>query len=502
MMKRKLIAVFLMIAMLMSMNSCGFIIINDISGEHESEQGETDTVAGEKDPESEDKYTKYEDDGVSKRDLAREYLAELPERYYDGAAFFITTPSTDYISPDETGEAVSKLAHERNSEVEDLLSITIVTTVRDANTILEEVKQAEKSGLYYTDLMMVPIYMIGQYRVEDVLLNMRSIPFFDVDKPYFNKSSSDMTSGGYSTYGVAGHASISPSSLSAVYMNKSVIEKAGVDVSSIYKSAAEGTWTWDMFLQYTEAVKTLNGDKKVSDENFSGYYTVTAQNTASRLPDLIFKSAGNDFIKTGKRKVPSIGYSLHTVEKTMELINTVYNDEYAITSETARAVKPFSEGRSAFLIDYLDVMETLTGSTTDFGILPLPKAEEKDDYRTLVANTELVFAIPKSHTNTEFAGITLSALNAASYGYIYDEYVDYSMMNYLRDNESIGMLDMILDTAEFDFALAFGNAYPEIANATYKLIRECAKNGNIADYFEERGLAARAVFREKFDLSY
>ena len=76
------------------------------------------------------------------------------------------------------------------------------------------------------------------------------------------------------------------------------------------------------------------------------------------------------------------------------------------------------------------------------------------------------------------------------------------MMNYLRDNESIGMLDMILDTAEFDFALAFGNAYPEIANATYKLIRECAKNGNIADYFEERGLAARAVLREKFDLSY
>ena len=501
MMKRNLLALILAFAMILSMTSCGFIIINDISGEHESEQGETDTIAGEMDPATEDKYTKYED-AVSKRDLAREYLSELPERYYDGAAFFITTPSTDYISPDDMGEAVSKLAHERNREVEDLLGITIVTTVRDTNTMLEELKQAEKSGMYYTDLLMVPIYMIGQYRAEDVLLNMRSIPFFDIDKPYFNKASSDMTSGGYSTYGVAGHASISPSSLSAVYMNKSILTEAGIDVSALYKSASDGTWTWDMLLAYSEAVSTLNGEKSASDDGFAGYYTITAQNTASRLPDLIFKSAGNDFVKTGSRKVPSIGFSLYTIEKTVETIKTVYNDEYAITSDTAGAIKPFSEGRSAFLIDYLDVMETLTSSTTDFGLLPLPKEEEKDSYRTLVANTELVFAIPKGHTNTEFAGITLSALNAASYGYIYDEYVDYSMMNYLRDNESIGMLDMILDTADFDFALAFGNAYPEIANATYKLIRECAKAGNVADYFEERGLAARAVFREKFDLSY
>lgn len=500
-MKRNLLALILVFLMLFTLPSCGFIIINDISSENESEQGGTDTSATDKDPEAESGYTKYED-GESKRDLARAYLEELPDRYYDGAAFFITTPSTDYISPDETGEAVSKLAHERNREVEEMLGITIVTTVRDAGTMLEELKQAEKSGMYYTDLFMIPIYMIGQYRAEDVLLNMRSIPFFDIDKPYFNKASSDMTSGGYSTYGVAGHASISPSSLSAVYMNKSILAEAGVDVSEIYKSAADGDWTWDMLLACTDTLRDLNGEKKASDESFSGYYTITAQKTASRLPDLIFKAAGNDFIKTGKRKVPSIGYSLHTVEGTVELIKTIYNDEYAITYESAGAIKPFSEGRSAFLIDYLDVMEALTGSATEFGLLPLPKLEEKDSYRTLVANTELVFAIPKGHTNTEYAGITLSALNAASYGYIYDEYVDYSMMNYLRDNESIGMLDMILDTAEFDFALAFGNAYPEIANATYKLIRECAKSGNIADYFEERGLAARAVLRENFDLSY
>lgn len=111
-------------------------------------------------------------------------------------------------------------------------------------------------------------------------MNMRTLPFFDIDKPYFNAMSSDMTSGGYSTYGVAGDASISPSSFSAVYMNKSVLSEAGADVGAIYSSAESGTWTWDEYLTLVESVKSLN---ESSDKS---YYTTTAENTASRLPDL------------------------------------------------------------------------------------------------------------------------------------------------------------------------------------------------------------------------
>ncbi len=495
-----LLSLLLAVMMLFSATSCGFIIINDLSSDGETEISHTE-APDDTAYESDDKYVKHEDDGSVKAE-AESYLAELPERDYGGAVFFITTPGAEYIAPDDTSDAVSKLAYERNREVEELLGISIVTSVRSTDTMLEELKQAEASGSYYTDLLMVPVYMIGQYKIDDVLLNMRTIPFFDIDKPYFSKSSSDMTSGGYSTFGVAGYASISPSSFSAVYMNKTVLTEAGIDVDEIYRNAADGNWTWDTLLSYTAAVRTLNGTKQPTDAGFDGYYTLTAQNTAGRLADLIFKSSGNDFIITGRRKVPSIGYTVTSSKKTVQTIYDIYNDSCAITSETASAVTPFSEGRSAFLVDYLYVMEQLANSEADWGILPLPKGDESDEYRTLISNTELVFAIPKSHTNTEYAGITLSALNAASYGYIYDEYVNYSMMNYLRDNESIEMLDIILDTASFDFALAFGNVYPSIADATYKLIRDCAKTGDVEKYYRERTAEARKVMKENFDLVY
>ncbi|MBQ7314024.1 MAG: hypothetical protein IJW81_10610 [Clostridia bacterium] len=229
---------------------------------------------------------------------------------------------------------------------------------------------------------------------------------------------------------------------------------------------------------------------------------MTAQKTADRLPDLVFKSGGSDYVKTGTRAIPVVGYTVKTVQKTMDILAQFYNDQYSITDSTAGAINCFSGGESAFLVDYLYIMSWMPGAKADWGVLPLPKGKEADDYRTLISNTELVFAVPKNHTNGEIPAIILSALNAASYGHIYDEYVNYHMAEVLRDNDSINMLEMILTTASFDFALAFGSAYPTIASATYRLIRDCAATNNLDDYFTDRRTTAQTTLKEYFPLKH
>ena len=197
-----------------------------------------------------------------------------------------------------------------------------------------------------------------------------------------------------------------------------------------------------------------------------------------------------------------IGYTVKSVQNTMDILANIYNDRHAILDSTAGAVNCFSVGESAFLIDYLYIMSWMPGAKADWGVVPLPKGAETDEYRTLISNTELVFAVPKNHTNGEVPAIILSALNAASYGYIYDEYVDYHMEDILRDNDSINMVDLILDTASFDFALAFGNAYPTVAASTYRLIRDCAATNNLADYFTDRKTTAQGTLKEYFPLKH
>ncbi|MBQ7930390.1 MAG: hypothetical protein IJ334_05170 [Clostridia bacterium] len=486
----------LLLAASLSMTSCGFIIVNDISGQKQEE-----TEATEHTPGADDyvfgEYTKYDASGDGKQ-LAEQYLNQLPERDYEGAVFFITTPATDYIAPDDAESSVSKLAVERNARVEEKLGISLIMSLKEAGTMLTEMKQSAAAGEYYTDLLMVPVYMVGSFRAEDTLMNMRSLPFFDIDQPYFNAESSAMTSGGFTTYGVAGHASISPSSYTALYMNKTVLKEAGADPDAVYTSAAGGTWTWDEYLKLTEAVQNLNETREAGSQ--LPYYTFTAENTASRIPDLVFIASGNEFVNTGTRRTPMIGFNTENAKPAMDVLYRMYNDPMAKIASDSGAVTMFAEGQSAFLADYLYIMNWMTNSAADWGILPMPKAEEMDGYRTLISNNELVFAVPVNHTNGEFAAITLSALNAASYGYIYDEYVNQSMLHTLRDNDSVNMLDMILDTASFDFALAFGTAYPKIANATYKLIRECASTGDLETWYRERIVEANKEMKAEFNL--
>jgi len=486
----------LLLAASLSMTSCGFIIVNDISGQKQEE-----TAADHASPGADDyvytEYTKYDASGDGKQ-LAEQYLSEIPERDYGGAVFFITTPATDYIAPEDTESSVSKLAIERNAKVEEQLGISLVMSLKEAGTMLTEMKHAEAAGEYYTDLLMIPVYMIGSFRAENTLINMRSLPFFDIDRPYFNGESSAMTSGGYSTYGVAGHASISPSSYTALYMNKSVLTEAGADPQDVYSSVVAGKWTWDEYLKLNEAVRTLNDTRAAAGQE--AYYTFTAENTASRIPDLVFKASGNDFVVTGTRRTPIIGYNLTKVQPAMDVLYQLYNDSMAKIATDSGAVSAFADGKSAFLADYLYIMNWMTNSAADWGIVPLPKESERADYNTLISNNELVFSVPVNHTKGEFAAITLSALNAASYGYIYDEYVNQSMLHVLRDNESVNMLDMILDTATFDFALAFGTAYPKIANATYKLIRECAATNDLETYYQERIVEANKEMKQEFNL--
>ncbi len=496
---KRITAIITSLLLALSATSCSFVIINDMSNVN---SGVTDKDSSDT-PSDSEKNNNVDGDGLSKytpdvdnKALAEEYLSELPERDFDGTVFFITTTDKGYIAPEDTNNAVSRLAMVRNSEVEDMLNITIRVSVASHETMLSEMKNAIAADSYYTDLLMLPIYTIGAYKSADTLMNMRSLPFFNIDEPYFYSDSSDMTSGSRGTYGVAGQASISPSSFSAVYMNKNILSVAGFDSDDIYKMASDGTWTWDEYLKITSAVNDINADGTVH------YYTTTAEGSTSRFADLVFKSSGNDFVSSNVRSMPTIGFSVKSTAKTMETLYTIYNDSNKILDSSAGAVNIFSKGESAFLIEYLSVMPKIVNAKNDWGIVPLPKGEEQDEYRTLIANTEAVFAVPKNHTKGEIAGITLSYLNAASYGYIYDEYVNYSMLHYLRDNDSVKMLDIMLDTPAFDFALAFGNAYPEIANATYRLIRETARSNNLEEYFEARRKEANRVMSKNFNLIY
>ncbi|MBR4205779.1 MAG: extracellular solute-binding protein [Clostridia bacterium] len=488
---RILLAALLALLLAASLCSCGFIVLNDMSGQ-ETEESAEETETEKHVPEI-TKFTKYRTREDSKA-ISDAYLNELPGRDYEGAVFFLTTADSHYIAPDETESVVSRLAIQRNAEIEDRYNITILIEVESPDEIREKLAQNIAADSFYSDLIMIPLYRTGEFQYGDLLLNMRTAPFFDITQPYFNSESSDMTSGGYRTYGIAGDATIEPTRFAALYFNRASLTGAGVDVEALYNRTAAGQWTWDELLEIRSAVETVGS---------AGVTFSAADELAARLPDLVFKSMGNLFVTSEARKVPMVGFTLRNGQSVLNVLSQLYNNPTVQVRSEQDTAQLFASGETAFRVDYLETMPTLTNAAVDWGVLPLPKAvAAQESYKTLADNNTLIFSIPKNHTNPEIPVIILSALNAASSGYFGDAYVEYNMMNVVRDNGTINMIDLILKTASFDFALAFGNAYPEIADATFRLIRDCAATNDLSAYYSERRAEANRVMRENFDLTY
>ena len=65
--------------------------------------------------------------------------------------------------------------------------------------------------------------------------------------------------------------------------------------------------------------------------------------------------------------------------------------------------------------------------------------------------------IPSSVVNLERAGVVLENLCAESYRQVRDEYFIVLLeAKYVRDEESIAMIDMIMDSRIFDFGYVYG----------------------------------------------
>ena len=93
---------------------------------------------------------------------------------------------------------------------------------------------------------------------------------------------------------------------------------------------------------------------------------------------------------------------------------------------------------------------------TDFGIIPFPKYDEiQADYMSFELGSFLM--VPINVKNIELCGTVSELLCAESRRNVLPEYVDKMLVSKSsRDNESEGMIYLILDSVVYDFGVNLG----------------------------------------------
>ena len=104
---------------------------------------------------------------------------------------------------------------------------------------------------------------------------------------------------------------------------------------------------------------------------------------------------------------------------------------------------------------------------------------------------------PAESSVTDKAGLFLQTLFAASYENVRDSFVELLIEDYARDNDSLNMADLIGKTAVYDFASAFGSAYPALTDASSAALdKALAENRSFAEIVEQRRSAFERALKD------
>ena len=385
---------------------------------------------------------------------AEAYLRSLPERNFDGATFFIAVADSTLFDPDGAVYLSDTIAA-RNRAVEEKYNISIAMEKTTADAMREELANAEMSGLNYANVCCIPMNTVGDFVLEDRLMNLRSLPALDMNAPYFNSSSVTALSAGYKTYGIAGEAMTAVTDASAVFLNKKLLESLGGD--DIFDLAEGGGLTWDALYGYAALAAGLEG-------------VVPSASMGGSTAEAVLTSVGGQIVSSGALKVPTVGFTPELLEMAASYLRPMINSAAAagISDSVGSA---FSGGKVLFTVGKLRDVTSLATGSLEFGVLPMPKASAESEYRSFVGGDALVMTVPKGNTDAEMVSLILSAINAASYGYVTEKYVDYLHVTVLSDSRSADMLEIIADSLVYDFSVAFSAHHPNIAAGTTELIR-------------------------------
>ena len=473
----------ILLALLLSLSSCGIIIINkgddDITGEH----GENDTDISVPTYESQYYPLVSETNG---KEISAEMIEALPDKDFEGKSviFSVATETGNILFEDEG--IYSQAVLYRNKLVGDKYNTKIVVLKNSASKLLSDAKRAEKSGEYYSDFAVIRYSDVGKYYAANCLRNIKSLSFAELsDSSYNSQAVSQLTFGGF-TAGVAGYATEALEHYSCLYYNKEYGNRLGIELD--YSMIYSGEFTWEEFIGI---IKTASKDLNSFVSSFND----------DMLTRAAFFSTGQTYLSSNNG---NIGLSFSTESSTnlisylkdlISLRTDSVKKETASEKEnktlTLKGFDIFLEGEALFAFGTLGDINKLKNCGFRWEALPLPKIDESDkSYSTGVSSDAPIITALSSGENVDTAGYVLRAINSASFGYLKNEFYRDVQKNSITGVKTLDMIDLISENPIYDMAEMFGDSSKSLRNGTYNCLISAVKGKRSLAYYLSQNSSA------------
>ncbi len=395
------------------------------------------------------------------------YEADLPNERFEGDFNILIegsfwSPADSLYYEDTSDDAVLDAVWKRQTQIKEQFGTDLMVT--PSNDTTSTLKKSVKSGDAAFDAVITRMPLIASSASNGDLMDLNEAEGLDLSKKYWDQSASEAFSVGERVFCTAGDIINTEDEVTWIMMFNKTLAR-NFDLEDLYTVVKEGRWTFDYFyklLKETGASKE-NGDGKWD------YLDSYALSTHRDMAYGLFYAAGLSFIVKDADNLPVLNSAENEkIQKVLDYsLKVMRQDNLTLDAHKWVSVHPhatdltyeaFTENRALFYAEVLYYVSQLRSMDTDFGILPMPKYDEKQkDYISFVNPAASLVGIPiyqKSKDGGRRSGILLEAMAYYGYKYLTPAYLEKQIKGKAtRDEESIEMIDIIMRHRSYDLEL-------------------------------------------------
>jgi hypothetical protein len=276
-----------------------------------------------------------------------------------------------------------------------------------------------------------------------------------------------------------------------IFFDKQHVMDHGLE--SPYNIINEGRWTFDTMYEMMRAVAAdLDGDGRMTVNDRFGLLT-HGENYAG-----MWIAAGQALITKNAQDLPEIAFGSEAFINVWHKIIEIMNDESCKADDIPFISSGLRDGQTLFGTEILKFVRDYRENEREFGIIPMPKfSERQESYYTYVAVSAPLLIVPRSHQDLETVGIIVEAMAAEGHRVIMPAYYEVSIAGkFVRDEESIDMLNIAFDTRMYDLGVVFdwGGMRGQLSGTLGP-----RNDGNIASLLDRFGERMQAAIDRTFE---
>jgi len=393
---------------------------------------------------------------------------DIPELDFNGAKFTILTSGEadtngyhwetyDVYAEAEDGDVIHDAVYARNMFIRENYNVEIAE-VKSVATTLEEAQQMVLAGEDVYDAVVTNLNACATLAQSGQTYNMYDIPYIDFDQPWWDSNLvENLSVAGKINYATGDITVIDNDAIWVLMYNKKMLVDYGIN--DLYERVENDSWLFDDFSELCLSTSAdLNGDGKMQwQDDLYGF------NTGAYSAISIFYSSGLSFTKKNSDDLPEYTFDIDRASLVAEKMGALMGDDTktlqsgAVTADEIR--QNFEEGRSLFFGEVLQCVQRMRASETDFGLVPWPKLDENQEKYGAIGIPSAIkaFTVPVTQSDLEMTGAVLEAMAAESMYTLTPAYYELALREkYMRDSESVKMLDIILSNLSLDLAYVYG----------------------------------------------